>query len=279
MLFTVDPDQCDGDGLCVEACAPKIIKIRGQGALPTPVEGGEAYCIDCGHCVAVCPRGALSRDTLKPEDCAPIDRSLRINDEQALQFFRSRRSIRSYRERPVERQKLDRLIQIAGYAPSAHNARAVGLVVAEDSDAVRHISGLVIDWLRSVVRESPAVAQSYGFDQLVRRWDRGIDLISRGAPHLFMAHGPRKATMAREDCLLALAHVELAAVPLGLGATWAGYIMAAMRSYPPLGAALGLPDGDQCHAVLMVGYPQFKYARLPVRRPPPVVWHKAPTGM
>lgn len=272
MLFTVDPIKCDGDGLCVEACAPKIIRIRGQGALPTVVKGGEAYCIDCGHCVAVCPTGALSRDTLKPEDCAPIDRSLVIGEAQALQLFRSRRSIRSYRERPVEREKLDRLVQIAGYAPSAHNARLVGLVVAADAAAVRHISGLVIDWLRSVVHDTPAVAQSHGFDQLVRAWDRGVDLISRGAPHLIMAHGPRKATMGREDCLLALAHIELAAISLGLGATWAGYIMAALREHPPLVDAIGVPKGHQCHAALMVGYPKFRYTRMPVRKPPAVHW-------
>jgi nitroreductase/NAD-dependent dihydropyrimidine dehydrogenase PreA subunit len=276
MLFTVDPAKCNRDGLCVEACAPLIIEMTSQDALPTPVAGGEEFCINCGHCVAVCPTGALSQDNMKPEDCAEIHKHLLIREEQAEQFFRSRRSIRSYRDRPVEREKLDRLIQIAGYAPSAHNARPVHLVVAEGPAAVRHLSGLVIEWLRWIIKEAPAVAQSYRFDRLVRYWDRGIDLVCRNAPHLIIAHGPQKASMAREDCILALAYVELATGPLGLGATWAGYVMAAMSSYRPLTEAISLPEDHQCHGVLMVGYPKFKYARLPVRNPPTVAWHTAP---
>jgi nitroreductase/NAD-dependent dihydropyrimidine dehydrogenase PreA subunit len=272
MLFTVDPVKCNRCGICVEACGPLLIEMQSEGALPTPVTGGEILCIDCGHCVAVCPTGALSRDSMAPEECPEIQERLFISEEQAEQFFRSRRSIRSYQSRPVEREKLARLVQVAGYAPSAHNDRPVHLVATEDPVATRHLSGMVIDWMRLVLEETPAVAQSYRFDRLVRYWDNGKDLISRNAPHLIIAHAPEKAGMAREDCVLALAYMELAAGTLGLGATWAGYIMAAVSASPPLVESIGLPESHKCHGVLMIGYPRFKYARLPVRHPPAVAW-------
>lgn len=272
MLFTVDPVRCNRCGLCVEACGPLLIEMLSQDALPTPVTGGEAFCLDCGHCVAVCPTGALSRDNMVPEECPEIQGRLLINVEQAEQFFRSRRSIRSYRATPVERDKLDRLVQMAGYAPSAHNARPVHLSVTEDRAATRRLSGMVIDWMRKVITEAPAAARSYRFDRLVWYWDGGQDLISRGAPHLIIAHAPKRASMAREDCILALAYMELAAGPLGLGATWAGYVMAALGSSPPLAEALAVLEDHECYGVLMVGYPKFRYARLPVRHPPAVTW-------
>jgi nitroreductase/NAD-dependent dihydropyrimidine dehydrogenase PreA subunit len=275
MLFTVDPAKCSRCGICVEACGPLLVEMVSQDALPTPVTGGEKLCIDCGHCVAVCPTGALSRDKMTPEECPEVQEGLLLSTEQAEQFFRSRRSIRSYRAKPVEREKLDRLVQAAGYAPSAHNARPVRLLVTEDPAGTRRLSGMVIDWLRLVIKEAPAVARSYRFDRLVWYWDQGKDLVSRDAPHLVIAHAPQSAGMAREDCVLALAYMELAAGPLGLGATWAGYIMAALSSYPPLPQAIRLPEGHQCYGVLMIGYPKFKYARLPVRIPPAVVWRTA----
>ena len=272
MLLFVDTEKCNRDGICVEACGRRIIEMKDQDAVPTPVAGAEELCINCGHCVAVCPTGALSLDTMKPKDCPEIRADLLISVEQAEQFFQSRRSIRNYKNKPVERKKLNKLIQIAGYAPSGHNARPVHLLVIEDSTEVRRLASLVIDWLRLMIKDSPAVAESLHFDRLVGFWDKGKDPICRNAPHLIIAHALENAGMAHEDCILALAYMELATCSLGLGATWAGYVMAATSFYPPLTKAMNLPEGHKCFGALMVGYPKFKFVRMPLRNPLPVTW-------
>jgi len=74
------------------------------------------------------------------------------------------------------------------------------------------------------------------------------------------------------DCILALAYAELMALPLGLGATWAGYMMIAAASYPPLLEAMNLPEGHKCFGVMMFGYPKLKFVRMPLRNPPVVEW-------
>jgi nitroreductase len=215
----------------------------------------------------VCPTGALSLETIKPEDCLEIQNDLTINAEQAGQFLKSRRSIRSYKDKPIEREKLDKLVQIASYAPSGHNARPVHLSIIEDSAEVRRLTSMVIDWLRSIIKDFPDMLESSNFKRIVKFWEKDEDLISRKAPHLVIAHSLTNVGTAREDCILALAYMELAAYSLGLGATWAGYIMAAISSYPPLSEAFNLPDGHECYGVLMLGYPKFKYARIPPRNP------------
>jgi nitroreductase len=106
-------------------------------------------------------------------------------------------------------------------------------------------------------------------------WESGKDPICRNAPHLIIAHAPEIGGMPHEDCTLALAYLELAAPTLGLGATWAGYIMAANVFHPPFAEALNLPEGHKGFGAMMVGYHKFKYLRLPVRNSPTVTWRNA----
>jgi len=270
MILYVDTEKCIRDGICVEACGRHIIEMKDQDAVPTSVAGAE--CSNCGHCVAVCPTGALSWDNMKLEDCPDIRKDLMISVEQVEQFLRSRRSIRKYRDKPIERDKLNKLIQIAGYAPSGHNARLVHLLVIEGSKEIRHISSLVLDWMRSMIKDYPDLAKFFSTDRLFGLWNKGEDPICRDASHLILAHAQSGGT-AREDCILALAYMELAAGSLDLGATWAGYVMGAARSYPPLISTMNLPEGHKCYGVLMLGYSALNFVRMPLRNPPPVTWH------
>jgi nitroreductase len=209
---------------------------------------------------------------MKPEDCYQIKNELLIDLEQAEQFLRSRRSIRNYKDKPVERDKLNKLIQVSGYAPSASNARPVHLLIIENKTEIRRLSGLVVDWMRMTVAEDPNLGNAFHFDRVVKFWDGGKDPICRNAPHLFVAHAAENARMAQVDCILALSYAELIAPVLGLGATWAGYMMTATIFYPPLVEALNLPKGHKCFGVMMVGYPELKFVRMPPRHPPAVVW-------
>ena len=155
MPFYVDPEKCNRDGFCVEACGRRLIEIEKPDSVPTLIAGVEELCINCGHCMAVCPTGALALHTMRPEDCPEIRKELLIDLEQAEQFPRSRRSIRNYIDKPVERDKLNKLIQVSGYAPSASNARPGHFLVIENKAEIRRLSGLVVDWMRMTIKESP----------------------------------------------------------------------------------------------------------------------------
>ena len=272
MLFYVDAEKCNRDGICVEACGRRLIEMGEADSVPTLTAGVEELCINCGHCVAVCPSGALALHTMKPEDCPQIRKELLIDLEQAEQFLRSRRSIRNYKDKPVERDKLNKLIQVSGYAPSAHNARPVHFLVIENKAEVKRLSSLVVDWMRRTIKEAPVLGKAFHFDRVVALWDRGKDPICRNAPHLIVAHAVESSRMVQVDCVLALAYAELIAPLLGLGATWAGYVMTATFFCPPLMEALNLPEGHKSFGVMMVGYPKLKFVRMPLRNPPAVAW-------
>lgn len=266
-LFTVDRNKCKKDGICAAVCPLRIITM-GEDGFPAMPAG--ASCINCGHCVSVCPQGAAALKTMNPADLVAVQDGLLPGPEQVAHFLAARRSIRSYKDKPVDRETLERLIGIAGVAPSGHNAQPVHWLVVEDTAEVRRFSGLVIDWMRQMIKERPEVAGPMGMRALVAAWEMGLDNISRRAPHVVLAHGPKKLGVTRDACIIALTYLELAAYSMGLGACWAGYLGIAAAVFPPLIEALGIPAEHRVFGAMMLGHPRFKYQRIPRRKEPSV---------
>ncbi len=271
-LFTVDQKKCRRDGLCVAECPAKIIEIVGEEGFPTPIAGAEELCINCGHCVSICPQEALSLITMLPKECLPVRKELLLSPEQCEHFLRSRRSVRSYKKKRVSRDLLQKLIEIARYAPTGHNSQPVHWLVIEDATDVRRLAGLVADWMRSLLAARAEFALSMHMDRVVDSWDKGMDRILRGAPHLIVAHGLSTMPMSQSSCFIALTYLDLAATSLGLGACWAGYFTAAANFYAPLQEALALPQGHLPYGAAMVGYPMYRYQRMPTRNKPEITW-------
>ncbi|MFO7706939.1 MAG: nitroreductase family protein [Desulfobacterales bacterium] len=271
-LFEVDGEKCNRDGLCVQECPARIIRLGPEDPIPVPEEDFKDYCIACGHCVAVCPTEALRLDWLGPQQCPPVEPELQLSREQAEQFLRSRRSIRTFKEKSVERAKLDKLLEVACCAPSAKNNQPWHWTVVERPADVRRLAGLVVEWMRGVIAEKPKVAATLSFTRVVSAWDSGFERVCRGAPHVLVAHGDKNYGFGAEDTALALSYLELYAPVLGLGTCWAGYFYSAVNAYPPLFEALKLPARHKALGALMVGYPAFRYRRLVPRKPPKVTW-------
>jgi nitroreductase/NAD-dependent dihydropyrimidine dehydrogenase PreA subunit len=268
-LFTIDEKKCTRDGLCVAECPIRIIEMKDGSPVPTPVEGAEKACIKCGHCVAVCPHGAFSHSLIKIEDCPPVRSDMAFSPEQAEHFLRSRRSIRQYQNKAVEPEKLAKLIDIARYAPTAGNFQPVKWLVVSSPERVKKLSGMVIDLMRTMVKKKNPRAETYRLDKIVAAWDAGIDMISRDAPSLVFVLGPAGGVV---DCTCAISFLDLAAPSLGLGCCWGGFFMMSLAQWPPLLKELDLPDGLSCWGVMMVGYPKYRYYRLPTRKAPEIMW-------
>ena len=271
-LFSIDPKLCERDGICVEECPARIIEIRKEGDFPSPVEGAEEICIHCGHCVAVCPHGALSLKTVGPGDCSPMKREILPGFEGTVELLKSRRSIRAYKESAVKRETLLTLIDAARYAPSGSNSQPVHWLLIEDKAEIKRLAALVVDWMRVVVKETPELAAPGRFDRIVRAWDEGIDRIFRSAPHLAVAFGLKTHPAAQPACIIALTYLELAACAMGLGTCWAGYFMRAIQSFPPLIRALDLPEDHQVFGAMMLGYAKHHYHRIPLRDEARITW-------
>jgi nitroreductase/NAD-dependent dihydropyrimidine dehydrogenase PreA subunit len=271
-LMTIDKEKCNQDGLCVAECPKRIILLDPMEKYPAPLPGFEEDCLKCGHCVTICPTGALSLDWLSPENCTPIIDELRVAPEQAEQFLRGRRSIRSFKNKTVADTIIEKLLDIACSAPSAKNQQPWHWIVVREPDEVRRLAGMVIDWMRLVAQHRPEVAEASGFTRVIAAWDDGRDSICRGAPHIIVAHADKNWTFGPEDSALALSLLDLYSTSIGLGACWGGYFYKAVNAHPPLFKSLGLPEDHMAFGAIMLGYPKVKYCRIPIRKRPRIEW-------
>jgi len=268
----VDSSKCNFCSICALVCPQRIIQLTSPESLPSWVTGGEERCIDCGHCVAVCPTAAIGLETMKPEDCATLYRNLLPSPEQTEHMLKSRRSIRVYKEDTVPQEVLSKLIDIARYAASGHNSQPLQWLVIENPKEVKRLTGLVADWMRVAIKNMPDMARLMHLDLLVADWERGEDSIMRSAPHIIVVHAPTDDIGARGDATIAMTYLELAAYGFNLGACWAGYFQAAGTLYPPVMEALTLPDGHTSLGAIMIGYPKYHYARIPLKKEASIIW-------
>ena len=87
-----------------------------------------------------------------------------------------------------------------------------------------------------------------------------------------VAYARANNPIASIDSSIALATFDLAANAAGLGCCWAGFFMVAANTYPALKEELGLPEGQQVYGALMLGYPKYRYQRIPTRLPAGIAW-------
>lgn len=270
-MIKINVEKCKKDGICVKECPLSLIKQTEKKAIPKMVSAGKSVCLLCGHCVAVCPHGALSHEATPLDQCLPIDQDLVINQEQAVQFLRSRRSVRVYKDKAVENETIEKLIDHARYAPTGSNSQLVEWRVFTSDKDLKTISKMTVDWLREAIKSPPKEGIMPYIPLIVKAWDGGYDRILRDAPALIIASAPGDYRNGLVDLSIALSYLELVAVPMGLGTCWAGICKQALNNYKPLQEFVGLAD-DAFQYPMMVGYPKFKYHRLPERKPAKIIW-------
>jgi ferredoxin len=207
-LITIDENKCKKDGLCARECSAAVIHLNENNA-PVVHPSEEARCMDCGHCVAVCPHDALRHARITESGSPVIQPSLVVEAAQAEQFLRSRRSVRRYQEKPVEKEKIQRLIEVARNAPTAGNGQPVEWIVIRDRERLKKIGSLTIDWIRELMKNPQAVAAAPYLPAAVAAWDAGNDSVLRGAPSLVTAIAPSYAKLGFVDLTLALSYLDV----------------------------------------------------------------------
>jgi nitroreductase len=179
--------------------------------------------------------------------------------------IRKRRAVRSYTDRPVDDETLDRLLRLALRAPSGGGQQAWSLLVVRDPEARSAVADLIIDGgARYFAMMRP---QRDASDEEHAAWAReyaeGVMSSYRGVPAflvgLLVPRGyPEGYPCGRDDDLVSLAfafeNYMLAARAEGIGSV---PITAFMRfEEDRLREILGLPAEIEPAIVTPVGYPE-----------------------
>ncbi len=271
-LIQIDETKCKQDGFCVKECPAAIIKMKDKDSFPMMVEHGAQACLLCGHCIAVCPHDALTHTAIPMETSPLILKDNAITEDQATQFMRSRRSIRRFKDKSVEKETVQSIIDNARYAPTGGNTQLLKWTVFTEKTKIKVIADLTIDWMRQAIAADSNNTLAAYLPMVVAAYDAGMDSITQGAPCLVFASAPGQYPNGMVDLSLALSYFELAAVSKGMGTCWMGLIFQALKHSAPLQEAVGLSKSHTHFYPMILGYPKFKYHRVPERKAANISW-------
>ncbi len=157
-----------------------------------------------------------------------------------IDLLRSRRSVRKFEERPVEKEKVEILVEAALRSPSSRSLNPWEFVVVDDP--------------QTLVRLSQAK-------------EHGASFLAGAPLAIAVCAHPEKSDVWVEDVSIAALILHLAAADLGLGSCW---VQLRERDYDTsktsgqyAAEVLGLPAGVEVSAIIGMGYP----ARHPTPHP------------
>ena len=288
MEIVVDRETCTRCGACVALCTGRVFETVGERIeVVAPAE-----CWLCGHCVAVCPADAIDHAEYPLDECPPLDTTTLPSFDGLVSALRERRSLRIFRDRPVPRQVVRGLVDVARWSPSAGNGQPVDWLAFDDPAHIAALSAQAVGAFAQTARllRNP-LARLYllltrgadgvkaglesmdSFERMAQRHAQGEDPIFRRAPVLLVAHVPNGAYFGRDDAVYAVYNLMLAAQQMGLGTCQIGYFLIALDLNRKLRSALGLPQGRRAEVALVLGYPQYRFRRVLPRRRPNLVWN------
>ncbi len=280
----IDASKCTGCMLCVQAGFAGDFKSGPSGM--SEVADAEAICIECGHCVAVCPSGAITVSAFDGAEFSPMSESDRPSYDQLLSFLKMRRSRREFKRDPIPNDVIDKLLIAAVQAPTAMNRQTVEYHVIISPDIVRGISNDCAKFLRSVVQRtsnpigrfalrliardafSDVMRMRPKMDQIAAAYESGRDTITYNAPCVILLHAAKSDSMASVNAAYHSANILLAAETLGLGACVIGFVTEAAALDTGIKRRAQIPEHHAIHSTIAIGYPKFRYKRsIPKKSP------------
>ncbi len=143
-----------------------------------------------------------------------------------LNLLKTRRSIRKYKDLPVEEEKIEKCLEAARWAPSASNKQPWEFLIVTDKQVRRKLSE--IHPYARFVAESPVV------------------FVPLTNPEVH-------AKYHMSDSALATLQYMIEAHSLGLGTCWAGVIDSSIE--PEIKDLLGVPEHLNILGLVATGYP------------------------
>ncbi len=144
--------------------------------------------------------------------------------DDLIEFLKTRRSIRRFKKEKVPMEIIEKILDVARYAPSAHNSQPWRFIVIDDRDVLDKLSRI------------------HGGGKPLKNAPQAIIVAcdERASPDSYLL-----------DCANATIYIQLAAHALGLGTVW----IQTMRNIDDIRKILGMPGHIVPASILAIGYP------------------------
>jgi nitroreductase/NAD-dependent dihydropyrimidine dehydrogenase PreA subunit len=287
--IAVDRTACVRCGACVDVCAgARVFEMTDEGSKAVRPEA----CWACGQCVAVCPVDAIDHDLFPLEETPIVGPGDMPSKEALIAAFRYRRSVRTFESKPVPREIVRELVSIGRWAPTATNNQALNWIAFDERARILDLARATVDgharyarlakspltgaFVRLAVgRETARRRQSYAsfVDRMNTRLDRGEDPVFHHAPVVLVGHTQRGNLFGRDDAVYAMYNMMLACERFDLGTCQIGLFQGIVSRSARLRRRIGIPEGRAPQVAFALGYPRYRFHRVPDRRMPDLTWN------
>lgn len=264
MKLSVDSNRCIHCGACVRECLCHCL-VQDENGIPNIAPGKENQCIDCQHCVCVCPQAALrvNGHSLDTSGIPAIPAS-----ENLFHLIQLRRSYRHYKDENVPTEQIEQLKSMLSYVPTGVNTQKLHYTFILDKDVMKKFRSQLYDCVAHATENLAESTRGYRFKSMPELYKQGNDILFRGAPHMVVVSCPPDIPCPEADPWIALSYFELYAQCMGIATLWCGLLKWAFNDVAPESLALlNLPKGHEVKYVMLFGIPDVRYFRIPQRAP------------
>ncbi len=262
-MITIDQQKCNNCGVCVDICHEYCIHIENK-----LLAIDHSYCSNCTQCIAICPHQALSWNNTEP---TRYNRENFPDATQMDELLKERRTIRYFKNKRIERNVLEEVVNYAVYAPThSFNMRTV---IVDDDHIIDQIDKTIFRF----------AARIYRWVYKPKIFHRIVKLLAPGSEHEYLKAKPKlEASMQRkrsfksippaivfivavrgtpltlESAQYALYNIDLYARTKGLGCrNLVGNQM--FLNNKNFRKSIGLKRNERIYATMALGYPSVKF--------------------
>ena len=284
----IDKEKCTACGICGIICPRHIPETIGEKDEKMTIVSKvrEGLCLGCGQCISVCPSDAIRLEGMDFHDFKPI-RPLEVTEESLLTLMEQRRSVRRYKDKPVPRETLNRIIEASRRAPTGSGSQSTGVLVIDKSESLETLSKMVHESYQGLDKalKNPiarfmikrqigyrlfSTLQNFvmpGMHWYLKWKKEGLgDEILRDCKALILFHSPILEPMGETNCAISAFHGIFMAEILGVGTCFNDLIPPVCNRSQEMRELLGLPKDREFYSSLTVGFPKYKYLKVVPKR-------------
>lgn len=272
-MLIINKDKCTGCKICETDCPSLSINISDYSIASS--------CIECMHCVAICPHNAIYDENFVTEKNEP----LQIEPDQIKQLFYHNRSVRNYTDKEISKETIKELISSISLLPSASNRRDIELTIVYGKEKVKELNNdvaanliayfsklanpIINIFLIPLIGSKDASKIKYYKDTFIKKSIIRPQFICFNAPVTIIFHAKKtKVGLSEADSYIWATQLTNYAKSMGISACFIGFIEKAMNRDSKLKQKYKIPHSHKVYASLVMGYSNVKYINKIQRKSP-----------
>lgn len=275
----IDYGSCNSCGICVEVC--KDFTLVMESGKPVINKHPLFGCFGCGQCAAVCPNGSImvhGRELSAEDFIKQPDKATRTGYYALYNSMLSRRSIRDFKQRPVDSSIADKILKAAVTSPMGIPPSDVGVLVFNSTESVRqfsfefideavkmkkYFSPLLLGMMKPFMKKADYALSKYFLLPLLKFFEKSRsenkNYLLYDAPLAMYFYNSGYADPV--DPAIPATYAMLAAHSMGLGSCMIGSIAPFLKHMKKIKKKYGLSESSKDGIFIIFGYSKYQYMK------------------